>query len=62
MNIHLYLATNKDGSEHAYTELPQKQNDCYVSAGKSIWFPPGTIEKIIGRSLQFEDGVFEVDD
>ena len=57
----VYLAVDKDGTETIFNEVPPlKKKAGYWSSplniGDSIELPKGTIKKLTGKDLTFEDG------
>ena len=61
-----WVAVDKSGDEWIYAEKPKKYEDsvCWCSYSNEnysyIHVPKGTIEKIIGRKLTFEDEPVEL--
>lgn len=60
-----WVAVNKDGSEVILSTLPDKLglNDFnqWVCFGNRIFLPQGSIEKLIGRSLTWNDEPVELE-
>ena len=64
-----WLAVDKDGSEYIYEEKPRKCENMYTpqvseydyeEMTHNIKLPKGTIEKILGRKLTFDDGAVNI--
>ena len=57
-----YLACDADGSEFIYNTKPMRDNKTRVWGGvtKCIELPPGSIAKLIGRELTWEDEPYEL--
>lgn len=62
-----WLAVDKDGTETIFTDKPCKVFDdveyCFYwdsSSGSFIPIPKGTIKKLIGRDLTWEDNPVEL--
>jgi hypothetical protein len=59
INTMIYLAVDKDGTEHIFEEQPARVHDDYWTNhpfGEKIELPTGTIEKLTGKTLTWEDG------
>jgi len=50
-----FVAVDKDGSEYSYTERPVKGAVYYGTEGKFMFLSTGSIKKLIGYSLKWED-------
>lgn len=59
-----YLAVNLDGTEIVFSSLPQRCGDFWVGLSEdeagwdedfSVILPKGTIKKLIGKELTWED-------
>lgn len=59
-----WLAVDRDGSEYIYEEKPRKFENIYTpqvseygygEMTHNIELPKGTIEKILGRKITFDD-------
>ena len=58
-----WLAVDKDGSECIYDIKPQREKNKWDSATDRSWFidlPKGTVEKIVGRKITWEDEPIEI--
>lgn len=58
-----WVAVDKDGSELVYNDEPIKDRDRNVYLepfGGSVELPSGSIEKLIGRKLTWEDEPVEL--
>lgn len=59
-----YLATDKDGSEWIYEEKPFKENNMRWFPSddnrRCVELPHGSIRKLIGRDLTWEDDAYEL--
>lgn len=60
-----YLATDQDGSEYMYFKKPQRQeHGAWAvpdgSLSDSLFLPRGTIEKILGHPLTWNDEPQEI--
>ena len=58
----MWLAVDKDKEEWAYDEIPSKGKELfYSSKGEHhILLPPGSIEKLIGRKIDWSDEPVEI--
>lgn len=60
-----WVAVNKDGSEVILSTLPDKLGlkdfNQWVCFGNRIFLPQGSIEKLIGRSLTWNDEPVELE-
>lgn len=60
-----WVAVNKDGSEVILSTLPDKLGlkdfKQWVCFGNRIFLPQGSIEKLIGRSLTWNDEPVELE-
>ena len=56
-----YVAVDKDGTECIYVTQPLRDdnvwiiNDCWIGDGSYVILPKGTIKKLIGRELTWND-------
>ena len=53
-----FLAVDKDGVERIFEDMPHRHDDCYwdtYSVSSVISLPHGSIKKLIGRELNFND-------
>lgn len=52
-----YVAVDKDESEWIHDEYPEREiyDDYWISNGDSVELPKGTIKKLIGRTLTWND-------
>ena len=55
-----YLAVDKNGEEYIYNNLPDRKEDRFYNQKshgeyKSIELPKGSIEKLTGRKLTWQD-------
>lgn len=59
-----WLAVDQNEEEYIYNEKPKKCSFCYTSSDSenydAIYLPKGTIEKIIGRKLTWDDDPVEI--
>ena len=56
-----YVATDRDGTEWIYNEKPVKGRNTHFTADMmEIKLPVGSIERLIGRKLSFEDGAVRI--
>lgn len=58
-----WVAIDKDGIEYIYQFRPKRSIDMFVSISEySIWLalPKGSIKKLIGRNLTWEDNPVEL--
>lgn len=63
-----WLAVDKDGSEYIYENEPIRDDYSFIPIDDGlIWddypfieLPKGTIEKILGRKLTFDDGAVNI--
>lgn len=63
LNLSRWLAVDQDGEEWIYDILPERKHnawgiDRYMN--NAMFIPQGTIEKIIGRALTWEDEPIEI--
>jgi hypothetical protein len=57
----IWLAVDKDGTEGIFEECPARDHDIWHDRGYfSITPPNGTIKRLIGRELRWEDNPEEV--
>lgn len=57
-----YLATDKSGEEYIFETIPYRHLmiDMWISKGAYISIPKGSIEKLIGKKLTWEDEPVEL--
>lgn len=55
-----FVATDSDGNEHIYPIKPQRDDDYYWYSPRYISLPKGTIKKLIGRDLIWDDAPVEL--
>lgn len=56
-----YVAVDKDMEEYIYDRLPSREADCWVNINTGVVdIPKGSIEKLIGRKLTWEDDPVEL--
>lgn len=57
-----WLAVDEDGSEYIYDEEPSRYNEFWDPALMTFYtgLPKGTIEKIIGKKLTWDDEPVEI--
>ncbi len=57
-----YVAVDKDGSEYVYDYKPNRLEEYFTctSYSESVELPEGSIEKLIGRKLNWEDSPVEL--
>lgn len=62
----VYFFVDKDGTEGCANEIPEKGfnewrswKDVYGESCEIVTLPNGTIEKLIGKKLTWEDEVYE---
>jgi hypothetical protein len=56
-----YLAVDKNGSEYIYSELPKKNETNYHSKYGYVELPKGTIKKIIGKEMTFDNEPYHLE-
>ena len=58
----IWVAVDKDGREYIYNEKPDKGNECFDPLGLlyCLALPKGSIKKLIGRDLTWEDNPVEL--
>jgi len=56
-----YLAVDKNGSEYIYSELPKKNETNYHSQYDYVELPKGTIKKIIGKEMTFDNEPYHLE-
>ena len=57
-----WLAADGNGEEWIYSDEPQKgEKYYYCKLGDNIQLPKGSIKKLIGRELTFEDDPVELE-
>lgn len=55
-----WLAVDKDGTEWVFESKPSKDGDMFYTRQDVIELPKGSIEKLIGRKLTWEDEPLEI--
>lgn len=55
-----YLAVDQDGTECIYYDEPVREQDEWYQFGDVIPLPKGSIAKLIGRELSWEDEPVEL--
>jgi len=58
-----WLAVDKDGDEYIYESEPERYDDMFVCSGyddKLFELPNGSIEKLIGKKLTWDDEPVEI--
>ena len=57
-----WVAVNKNGDEVLFDFEPERYNDFFwvEDVGDDIYLPKGTIKKLIGRDLTWEDNPVEL--
>ena len=58
-----WLAENKNGDEYIYDLEPERYSDAFVNNERysdSVKLPQGSIEKLIGRPLTWDDEPVEI--
>ena len=63
-----WLTVDSDGSEYIYSEKPRRYKNCWDMAydedgypiGSMVLLPKGTIKKLIGKDLTWEDDPIEL--
>lgn len=58
-----WVAVDKDGGEYIYENTPQRLDDCWhipYSSEFGVLLPKGSIKKLIGRDLTWEDNTVEL--
>lgn len=57
-----FVAVDKNGTEYIYPIMPNKSNSFWYIGGSSdcIMLPQGTIKKLIGFDLKWEDEPVEL--
>lgn len=55
-----WLAVDKNGDEHIYSTEPERNGDMFTNLGKFVQLPKGSIEKLIGKPLAWEDEPVEI--
>jgi len=54
-----WLAVDKNGDEYIYSELPYREGDHFLQED-NIFLPKGSIEKLIGTKLTWEDEPLQI--
>jgi len=55
-----FLATDKDGSEYLHHDEPWREYPVWVPSEHCVPLPKGSIERLIGRALSWEDEPVEL--
>lgn len=57
-----WIAVNKNGKEVIFDFKPERYNDFFwvVDVGDDVYLPKGSIKKLIGRDLTWEDNPVEL--
>lgn len=57
-----WIAVNKNGKEIIFDFKPERYNDFFwvVDVGDDVYLPKGTIKKLIGRDLNWNDEPVEL--
>ena len=55
-----YVAVDKDGDEYVYEQTPRRREFTWISDGEWCGLPKGSIEKLIGKKLTWEDEPIEL--
>ncbi len=55
-----YLAVDKDSSEWITTDKPYRFDDVWYEDYEQVKLPKGSIQKLIGRSITWEDEPVEL--
>lgn len=55
-----WLAVDKNGSEFIYDEFPKRDEEVWDTKFSYIPLPQGSIKKLIGRDLIWEDEPVEI--
>jgi hypothetical protein len=51
----IWLAVDEDGDEYVYEQAPRRREWVWFSEGEWCCVPKGTIKKLIGRDLTWQD-------
>lgn len=63
-----YLAVDKDGDEYVFDNIPEKRDEEWMSdeynfiEPKEVYLPKGSIEKLTGKVITWEDEPIELKD
>jgi hypothetical protein len=57
-----WLAVDEDGEEYIYETLPERDGDLWNGKGIHFLLPKGSIQKLIGKQLTWDDEPFELKD
>lgn len=55
-----FVAVDKNGEEWVYSDNPERCEVYFYSFNDKIQLPSGTIKKLIGRDLSFDDEPVEL--
>jgi len=55
-----WLAVDESEAEYIYSSIPLRIDDYFLGIDNSIRLPSGSIEKLIGRKLSWEDEPVEI--
>ncbi len=57
-----FVAIDKDGAEAIYQDKPMRKNNqwTYLCGEETVYVPEGSIEKLIGKKLTWEDEPVEL--
>lgn len=55
-----WLAVDGNGEEYVYESKPKRYGAFFVPYGEHIKLPEGSIEKLIGRKLTWDDEPIEI--
>lgn len=55
-----WVAVDKNGEEWVYSNEPMREDGVFFEFDSKVWIPSGSIEKLIGRKLTWEDEPVEL--
>jgi len=57
-----WVAVDQDGDEYIYHREPNRSDsgEFFCISGKFVYMPSGSIQKLIGRPLTWDDGPVEL--
>ena len=55
-----WLAVDKDGDEYVYDSEPLRDDTLFTNYGKYVELPKGSIKKLIGKPLTWDDEPVEI--
>ena len=55
-----WLAVDKDGDEYVYDSEPLRDDTLFTNYGKYVELPKGSIKKLIGNPLTWDDEPVEI--